>query len=210
MTAARGINIAVPPTLRLHAGLRHPSGGVWPCMVAPVKRGINDEPVAILPTFLAQDGMSKAPVEPAKLMLGPCAGAVVRLGGEGHTLLIGEGIETSLSALKATGYRTWAALSASGLRGLALPNGERDIIILADADKAGEAAAKDSARRWVREGRRVRIASPPRGMDFNDLLMAFRSGIAFANTGPSKGPASATVTASAAVRSSHGGDSPWR
>ena len=29
-----------------------------------------------------------------------------------------------------------------------------------------------SARRWKREGRRVRIARPPQGMDFNDLLEA--------------------------------------
>jgi putative DNA primase/helicase len=195
--ARRGITVSIPASLRAHFELRHPSGSRWPAMVALVTRAVDGEPIAIHRTFLAQDGMSKAPVEPAKLMLGPCAGAVVRLGGQGQTLLIGEGIETSLSAMQATGHRTWAALSTSGLRGLALPNDERDIIILADADKAGDAAAKDTARRWVREGRRVRIASPPRGMDFNDMLMAFRA-------------ASAKVTASAADRSSHGGDLPWR
>jgi DNA primase len=46
----------------------------------------------------------------------------------------------------------------------------REIIILADGDDAGEAAAQHCAGRWVREGRRVRIARPPRGMDFNDML----------------------------------------
>jgi putative DNA primase/helicase len=210
--AQRGITALIPASLRMHLGLRHPSGSRWPAMVALVTRAVDDEPVAIHRTFLAQDGMSKAPVEPAKLMLGPCAGAgaVVRLGGQGQTLLIGEGIETGLSAMQATGHRTWAALSASGLRGLALPDDERDIIVLADADKAGEAAAKDSARRWVREGRRVRIANPPRGMDFNDMLMAFRSGIAFANNSPDEGPASARVKANAADRSSYGGNLPWR
>jgi putative DNA primase/helicase len=169
--ARRGITVSIPTSLRVHLGLRHPSGGTWPAMVALVTRAMDDEPVAIHRTFLAQDGISKAPVEPAKLMLGPCAGAVVRLGGQGQTLLIGEGIETSLSAMQATGHRTCAALSTSGLRGLTLPNDERDIIILADADDAGKAAAKETAQRWVREGRRVRIARPPRGMDFNDLLV---------------------------------------
>jgi hypothetical protein len=140
-------------------------------MVALVTRAVEEEPIAIHRTFLARDGMSKAPVEPAKLMLGPCAGAVVRLGGHSHALLIGEGIETSLSALQATGQRTWAALSASGLWRLTLPDDERDIMVLADADQVGEAAAEAAARRWVREGRRVRIARPPRGMDFNDLLV---------------------------------------
>jgi len=42
--------------------------------------------------------------------------------------------------------------------------------VLADGDEPGEAAAQDCARRWQREGRRVRIARPPQGMDFNDLL----------------------------------------
>jgi putative DNA primase/helicase len=44
------------------------------------------------------------------------------------------------------------------------------VIILADGDEPGEAAAQDCALRWKREGRRVRIARPPKGMDFNDLL----------------------------------------
>jgi putative DNA primase/helicase len=44
------------------------------------------------------------------------------------------------------------------------------VIVLADGDEPGEAAAQDCARRWQREGRSVRIARPPNGMDFNDLL----------------------------------------
>jgi DNA primase len=49
----------------------------------------------------------------------------------------------------------------------------RDVIVLADGDNAGEAAARDCACRWKREGRRVRIARPPQGMDFNDMLVRF-------------------------------------
>ena len=55
-----------------------------------------------------------------------------------------------------------------GLRALDLPGDVRDVIVLADGDEAGEAAARDCAWRWKREGRRVRIARPPQGMDFND------------------------------------------
>ena len=69
-------------------------------------------------------------------------------------------------------WRAWAALSTSGLRSLDLPHDVRDVIVLADGDEAGEAAARDCARRWKRDGRRVRIARPPQGMDFNDLLKA--------------------------------------
>ncbi len=46
----------------------------------------------------------------------------------------------------------------------------RDVIVLADGEEAGEAAAQDGALRWKHQGRRVRIARPPQGMDFNDML----------------------------------------
>src|SRR5512132_258922 len=86
-------------------------------------------------------------------------------------LMIGEGIETCLAAMQATGHPAWAALSTSGLLSLDLPSDARDVIVLADADDAGQAAARDAALRWRREGRRVRIAYPPQGMDFNDMLL---------------------------------------
>jgi putative DNA primase/helicase len=61
-------------------------------------------------------------------------------------------------------------LSAGGLQALRLPPVVRSVIILADGDDAGEAAAACAAQRWLKEGRRVRIARPPRGKDFNDIL----------------------------------------
>ena len=121
--------------------------------------------------MLARDGSGKAPVDPQKMMLGPCSGGAVRLGPINDRMMIAEGIETALSAMQATGEPAWAALSTSGLRALDLPDGVRDVIVLPDSDDAGEAAARDCALRWKREGRRVRIARPPREMDFNDVLM---------------------------------------
>jgi len=85
-------------------------------------------------------------------------------------LMVGEGIETCLAAMQASGHPAWAALSTSGLRALDLPKDVRNVIVLADGDEAGEAAARDCALRWKRQGRRVRIARPPQGMDFNDML----------------------------------------
>ena len=40
-----------------------------------------------------------------------------------------------------------------------------------DGDEPGEKAAQEAARRLYLEGREVKIARPPDGMDFNDLLM---------------------------------------
>ncbi len=59
----------------------------------------------------------------------------------------------------------------SGLRTLDLPSVVREVIVLADGDEPGEAAAQSCAWRWKRQGRRVRVARPPQGMDFNDLLV---------------------------------------
>jgi hypothetical protein len=166
---SRGIDRPLPPTLGF-AELRHQSGDVLPAMVALVTRGIDNEPLGVLRTFLAPDGNGKASVTPVKMMLGPCRGGAVRLAALGNILLVGEGIETVLSVMQATGLPGWAALSTSGLCALELPQPVRDIIILADGDDAGEAAVQSCALRWKREGRLVRIARPPRGSDFNDLL----------------------------------------
>jgi putative DNA primase/helicase len=172
---SRGLNLPASPALRFHAGLKHPSGGVWPAMVALVTLGGTGSPIAVHRTFLARDGGGKARVNPAKMMLGPCRGGVVRLGAPGDVLMVGEGIETCLAAMQATGNAAWAALSTSGLRSLDLPRDVRNVIVLADGDEPGEAAAQDCARRWKREGRRVRIARPPQGRDFNDLLKGMPS-----------------------------------
>lgn len=167
---ARGLRIALPYSIRFHCGLAHPSGGRWPTMVALVTREPENQPVAIHRTYLTRDGRGKAPVQPCKMMLGPCRGGAVRLAPPSEPLMIGEGIETCLAAMQATGHAAWAALSTSGLRCLELPRDVRDIILLADGDAPGEAAALAAADRWSRQGRRVRIARAPEGTDFNDLL----------------------------------------
>jgi putative DNA primase/helicase len=169
--ASRGIDLPPPDALRFHAGLKHPSGGIWPTMVALVTNGADGMPIAIHRTYLARDGGGKAPIDPQKMMLGSCRGGAVRLAEPGDVLMVGEGVETCLAAMQASGYPAWAALSTSGLRSLDLPTNIRDVIVLADGDEAGEAAARDCALRWKRQGRRVRIARPPQGMDFNDMLL---------------------------------------
>jgi hypothetical protein len=168
---SRRLHLQLPATLRFHAALKHHAGSFWPAMVALVSRGPDDIPLAIHRTFLARDGSGKAPVESQKMMLGPCRGGVVRLGAPGDVLMVGEGIETCLAAMQAAGNPAWAALSTSGLRALNLPDTIREVIVLADGDDPGEAAACDCALRWQREGRRVRIARPPQGQDFNDMLL---------------------------------------
>ncbi len=169
---SRGFTLPSPERLRFHPGLKHPAGGTWPAMVALVTNGVDDAPMAVHRTFIAHDGRGKAQVTPQRMMLGPCRGGAVRLGSVDDLLLVGEGIESCLAAMQATGRVAWAALSTSGLKSLHLPGQISQVVVLADGDAPGEAAACDVARRWQRAGRHVRIARPPSGMDFNDLLVA--------------------------------------
>jgi putative DNA primase/helicase len=165
---ARGITCHLPPTLRFHPSCWHgPTASKAPAMVAAVS--IRRMVVGVHRTYLAEPGI-KAFEGKERLMLGPCRGGAVHLGLAGEVLMVGEGIETCLAAMQATGRPTWAALSTAGLLALDLPDMIRQVIVLADGDEAGEAAARNCARRWTEEGRRVRIARPPRGMDFNDML----------------------------------------
>ena len=126
--------------------------------------------VGIHRTFLRMDGKGKAPVTKPKMMIGRCGGGAVRLAPAGPELVLSEGIETGLSVQQATNKPVWATLSTSGLHSIILPPEVKTVIIAADADEKGEEAAQKAAKRFLAEGRTVKIARPPKGMDFNDLL----------------------------------------
>ncbi len=160
-----------PPSLRYHPALKHgPTGLRLPALVGGITIWPDRHVVAIHRTFITADGTRKAPVSQNRMMLGRCAGGAVRLAPAGSELVIAEGIETAFSVQQATGKPAWAALSTSGIKAVALPTEVRTIIIAADGDDPGEKAAQEAARRFVAEGRTAKIARPPIGMDFNDLL----------------------------------------
>lgn len=165
---ARGITIPVPPSLRFHPSVCHPSDAYLPAIIAAVQVATGAI-VAVHRTYLARDGSRKANVEPSKAALGPIRSAAVRLAPAGETLCLAEGIETALSVLQATRIPTWAALGTSNLARVELPECVRELIVCADSDEPGERAAREAAARFMREGRRVRIVRPMRG-DFNDAL----------------------------------------
>jgi putative DNA primase/helicase len=56
---SRGVAIEVPPSVRFHAGLKHPSGRLWPAMVSLVSDGVTGYPVGLHRTFLARNGNGK-------------------------------------------------------------------------------------------------------------------------------------------------------
>jgi phage/plasmid primase-like uncharacterized protein len=168
---SRGIKNTRPDSIRCNPSLRHKSGEHYPALVASVQN-VDGEIIGIHRTFLAKDGKNKAASKPDKMMLGSTSGGAVRLAPAETKVAICEGIETGLSVMEAIpDLPVWAALSTSGMSAIQLPASVTEVIILADGDEPGETAALRLAKRLSAEGRKVQIARPPKGQDFNDLLL---------------------------------------
>jgi putative DNA primase/helicase len=154
-----------------YARLRHQESGRWlPCMVAAVQAA-DGRLTGLHRTYLQPGGGGKADVEPAKKMLGACRGSTVRLTAVARRLALCEGIETGLSIREACpDLAVWCALSAGNLDQLTLPPSVEEIVLVADGDSVGLAAAQRAAQRYGASGRRVHLVRLPHGMDANDLL----------------------------------------
>jgi putative DNA primase/helicase len=171
----RGYTGPIPLSLRFARG-KHPSDRRYhPMLVgAVVLRGDKSNGVAVQRTFLRQDGLGKADLDPDKMTLGRCKGGAVPLAAPAAILAVSEGIESGLSYMEGSGIGTWAALSANGVRNLILPEIVRHVVLAVDPDPVGLMAARFAARRWLAEGRHVSFARPPLGLDFNDLARPAR------------------------------------
>lgn len=170
----RGLALPAEPVIRFLPNARHaPSGKRFGAMLARMDDAAG-RIAAVHRTFLAPGGAGKAPVDPPKMTLGPTRGAAVRLWPAAERLIIAEGIETAIAAAALLCGPAWAATSAGNLGDtLTLPAVVREVIIAADHDAPGLAAAQRAAVRWKAEGRVVKIARPDQpGKDFADLVKA--------------------------------------
>jgi putative DNA primase/helicase len=168
----------VPSVLRYHPCLpyRHDDSHFshYPAMVALVQ-GPQGQAVSIHRTHLDSNGRKANVPTVKKLMptLTTARGAAVRLDPPGDTLALAEGIETALAVRRSAGVPTWAALSATGLKSLVVPDMVRLAVICADHDAngTGEQAARVLAQRLLAEGRHAKILMPSTpGTDWADAL----------------------------------------
>ncbi len=109
-------------------------------------------------------------------------GCAVHFGKPTDVLGVAEGIETALSVKEALpDLPMWAALSASFMDSLDIPDTVKKLYIFYDKDKsgAGRKAATKLATRYAPEGVEIYLVEPPmgipsdsKGVDFNDVLLA--------------------------------------
>ncbi len=167
----RGITCPLPESLRFHGECWHgPTARRHPALVAAVQGAGG---ACVHRTYLRDDGMGKAAIDPAKMMLGGAAGGAVRLTQGPGPLVVAEGIETALSlasGLLRGPAEVWAALSTSGIRGLHLPPQAGRLTIAPDGDTAGREAANALAERAHALGWQVALLPAPDGRDWNDIL----------------------------------------
>lgn len=168
----RGITCELPPTLRFHPDCAHgPTQTRHPAMIAKIESG---GACGVHRTFLRPDGSGKAGLKGGdKLMLGSARGGSVRMPNLSGPLVVSEGIETALSlcsGLLCAPATVWAALSASGMRSLILPETPGRLTIATDGDAAGREAGQCLADRAHALGWAVSLLPAPEGRDWNDIL----------------------------------------
>lgn len=199
LTQARGLPLGaakVPPfnALRFHPALEHidqdGTGEIteWPAMVSAMSHWDGGAIRGLHRTYLAADGMGKAPVPNAKKMMGVASGCAVRIskgagnlspevaGTKGVTcpLIITEGIEDGLTAAIARpGDRVWAAGSLSLMGKLGWPACASGVVLVADNDwdKPQAVAAFETVEahwRGMAQGRPLKVVRAQVGKDLND------------------------------------------
>ncbi len=169
----------LPSVLRFHAALPYwhdgAQLGTFPALVAPIV-GRDGSMVALHRTFLTTDGRKADVPSPKKLTgaAGPTAGACVPLFAPVRGCMgIAEGIETALAACYASQVPTVAAYCAAGVAAWQWPAGLRQLMIFADADRVGQAAAGALHARAVAAGLHCDVHTPSDdGADWCDVWAA--------------------------------------
>jgi hypothetical protein len=129
--------------------------------------------------YLADGGRGFAPVEKKhrKKTTNGCSisGSVGRLGEpvDGEPLIVGEGAETVLTAMQASGLPGWCVFGVTGLKKFDPPDNARWIIFCGENDdkQQNQNAFAEVIPRIIERGIKIGVAKPPPGVkDLNDLI----------------------------------------
>ena len=167
---ARGLHLPIPASIRFARLPYGKRGREYPCLIAAVG-SVDNKLVGIQRTFLNDAGTGKAAVPKAKLSLGRVSGGAIRCAPCAAALVVCEGLEDGLTLMQEMGRAVWVAAGASMLPNMLFPDGVRSVVIGADGDETGEAAARKAADAFTGRGHQVRTIRPLDGFkDFNAEL----------------------------------------
>jgi hypothetical protein len=148
-----------------------------PCMLALVREIKANAPLAIHRTALTTD---TPPQRIERKSLGPTSGGAIKisLDHEVHSgLLIGEGIETVLSASKYFEFKpVWSVIDKNGIARFPVLSGIESVTVAVDNDPGGERAATECAQRLTQTGVEVITAQTDLVSDFNDFIRECKHG----------------------------------
>jgi len=175
----RGIDTSRLPgsiheALRFHPHCPFGANNRVPCLIALMRDPLSDAPVGIHRTALTRDPDGRID-RTDRRMFGKAG--VVKLWPAESRLIVGEGLETVLSAATRMTYRgqwltpAWATLSSHMLRELPPIPGIEQLIIVVDNDPEGQDAAQHTCTMWRCADRKVIPLVPKTaGADANDVL----------------------------------------
>jgi putative DNA primase/helicase len=159
--------------------------GHMPSLLALYRNVITDEPQGVHRTPLSLDGKRAVGSDGEKIKrqtYGTTKHAAIKLWPASNVskrLVIGEGVETTLSAALHIPHRgraltpAWACMNAGNIADLPVLDGIETLIILVDNDPSGtgQKKAAECAERWKLEGREIfRLTPKVPGFDFNDII----------------------------------------
>ncbi|MBB3105091.1 DUF7146 domain-containing protein [Azomonas macrocytogenes] len=158
--------------------------GTFPAIVTAI-RDVDGQLITLHRTYLSNHGKKAKVAECRKMMSVPegldLNGGAIPLAEPVEGILgLAEGLETALSAYRATGIATWSTVNAQLMKTFECPEGVHTVIIWADRDRSrtGEVAANVLKARLEANGISVivllpqlAIAAKAKGIDWNDVLV---------------------------------------
>jgi hypothetical protein len=129
---------------------------------------------AVQHTYINYDGTRDKSQD--RKTVGVMKGGAVWLGSPqpDEWVVVGEGLETVMSAMLLFGCKCGAAVLGPNLKSVILPRAANRLWIAADNDETGRPAAEAACTHWrLHRGCKVRVSVPDKeGADFNDVLLS--------------------------------------
>jgi hypothetical protein len=150
-----------------------------PCMLALVREIKTNAPVAIHRTALTTGPRLE---RIGRKSLGPTTGGAIKISPDHDVhsgLLIGEGIETVLSASKLLQFKpVWSLIDKNGIAKFPVLSGIESVTVAVDNDPGGDGqrAAVECVERLTQAGVEVITAQTNLVSDFNDFIREYRHG----------------------------------